>query len=51
MEKKENSIYFKPIVTFRLSKKVLEKLEKRAKEERKTRTEVIVNMINKGLGL
>ncbi|MGL4654257.1 ribbon-helix-helix protein, CopG family [Cetobacterium sp.] len=51
MEKKENSIFFKPIVTFRLSKQILEKLEALAKQEKKTRTEIIVQMINKGLGL
>ncbi|MGL5191390.1 MAG: ribbon-helix-helix protein, CopG family [Cetobacterium sp.] len=51
MEKKENSIYFKPIVTFRLSKKALEKLEQLAKNENKTRTQILVQMINKHLGL
>ncbi|MGL5202277.1 MAG: hypothetical protein ACRCZO_03950 [Cetobacterium sp.] len=51
MEKKENSIYFKPIVTFRISKKTLEKLEEKAKIENKTRTQLLIQIINRHLDL
>ncbi|MGL4641569.1 MAG: ribbon-helix-helix protein, CopG family [Cetobacterium sp.] len=34
-----------------MSKKTLEKLEQLAKEENKTRTQILVQMINKHLGL
>ncbi|MGL5935760.1 MAG: ribbon-helix-helix protein, CopG family [Cetobacterium sp.] len=49
MEKKH--YYFSPVVSFRLSKNLLNKIDSLAKTERKTRTAIIIALLARALDL
>ena len=44
-------LYFSPVVSFRLSKKLLSKIDSLAKEQRKTRTAIILSLLATALDL